>query len=767
MSDISYALINGGPTESTNSMRPPRPNALNSARLYGFITALAWTMCLLQAVHASALKIHPPQLIPAPRVINVRPGLMPLGAHSRIVAKSADLKPLATLFANEIAILTGTGTGASLPVSDQPGMGANIILEIDPGLKPEQYTVNIDHDARVAGADLSSVAYGTATLLQCLQSGSGKVSLPHLSITDQPVYSYRGAMIDLGRKYHSPRGIEQVIELCRLYKIRFLHLHLSDDQLFMFPSSHSPQIGRSNQEFTRFEPGSKPHVEPYTRQELMNLERFARDRGIYLVPEIDLPGHSGRLIADAPETFGIPGRGSTVNIASHKTLAALTTLINEVMDVFQSTPYIHLGADEVALEGIDQTPEYREAQREYGILSVHELYSKFVSDMNNVILKRGKRAIVWEEACETAGSYPLPKDAVVMIWSQGRNPNDVVKRGYQVINATWTPLYIVRDNKRSAPFLFDWNPTLFGREGSGEFTRLTQTSNLMGAQICSWENSEAIEIQSLRDRLAVVAERTWSAPPAGSYSDFTTRYRHTDNVLEKLINPIRIDVSGRFNGDENTFVTPIVITLTPVRLLPGQVLRYTLDNSLPNANWITYSGPFRMEKTVYLRAGVFDKRGAQQDYLVGAWFRSAIPVKPNLATNRPVTVGPSSDRTDEWAAKVAVDGRSDDPMKHWASLGEAPQWLMVDLQSVAPINSIRLVTYWDGGRYYQWNAETSIDGKNWYKVLDFSANTSPATSEGYSGRFPLTNARYVRINMLKNSANPYVHIVELIVERQR
>ena len=91
----------------------------------------------------------------------------------------------------------------------------------------------------------------------------------------------------------------------------------------------------------------------------------------------------------------------------------------------------------------------------------------------------------------------------------------------------------------------------------------------------------------------------------------------------------------------------------------------------------------------------------------------------------------------------------------------------MDLEKVRPIDFINVITYWDGGRYYQWTAEVSADGQTWKKVLDFSENKTPATAKGYSGKFARTEARYVRINMLKNSANPSVHIVELIVDETK
>lgn len=267
----------------------------------------------------------------------------------------------------------------------------------------------------------------------------------------------------------------------------------------------------------------------------------------------------------------------------------------------------------------------------------------------------------------------------------------------------------------------------------------------------------------MRHRLAVVAEKAWNPQASGTFDEFKARWANSDSLLEKLVNPITIQVQGTFVRDENTFEQPIVITLVPKR--KGLTIKYTLDNSLPNEKWKVYTGPITLEQTAHLRAGLFDHLGVQQGYLVGSWFKGQIPVKPNLATKKPVTVGPSPDRTDAWHQN-AVDGRMDDVNAHWASVGPAPQWLRIDLEKVYPINNIKVITYYDGSRYYHLNAEVSVDGKTWKKVMEFK-DTIPATAAGYSGVFPTTDARYVRINMLHNSANPYVHIVEVIVNEAK
>lgn len=731
-----------------------------------------------------ALSIHAavgesPALVPQPKSMKVAQGELKLNGESRIRAASKDLEPLAKVLAGEIALTTGLQLSTQSGDPNGTGAGAagnrplvDIVLELDPTLKGEAYTLQAKESSspaarggsvRIAGGNYQSVASGTVTLLQLLTAKDSGVTLPQVEIADEPVYSYRGALIDLARKYHSPGGIEQVIDLCRQYKIRYLQLHLTDDQLFMFPSTKFPQLGKSNKEFARFEPGSMPYVKPYTLDELRGLEAYAKARGVYLVPELDLPGHSGRLIADAQEIFGVPGNGSTVNIASTKTLEALTILMNEVMDVFQSTPYVHLGADEVGLGGLDQTKDYKDLQAKLGIKSVHDLYCKFIVDLHGIVIKRGKKSLVWEEAWNADGAYPLPKDVIVVSWTHGRNPSDIVKSGYQVINASWTPLYVVRSDKRPMDFLFDWKVPMFGQGhlGNDTYTTLEDTQQILGTQLCSWENSESIEIQSLRDRLALVGEKSWNPTAGGSLEDFKTRYHHTDAIVDKIVNSIGMEIEGALTTDENSFAEPLTIALTP--RTKGLTVKYTLDNSMPNEKWLVYSKPIVLEKAAHLRAGLFDAGGKQKGRLVGSWFNRKIQLKPNLATGKPVT---TSAKPDDANAIVAVDGKADNADSYWDG-GPGPQWFQVDLGNVQAVNFINVITYWDGGRHYQLNGEVSVNGKEWKKVFEVLNDTAPATAEGYAAKFVDTQARYVRINLLKNSANPSVHMVELIVEHQK
>lgn len=723
------------------------------------VAALGWAvgpiLFLHQAATAEPVGLA---LVPMPKSVKLDTGTLPITASSRIVATDQSLMPLAAVLAADIERVAGL---VLHPVVDATQAG-DIVLRLDPALDGEAYELDVGTTADISAGNYHALAFATVTLLQAMQVDAAGASVPRVTISDAPAFPFRAALIDVARKYHTPAGIKQVVELCRLYKIRFLHIHLSDDQLFMFPSTAFPQVGRGNREFARFEPGSAPHIQPYTLAELRDLEQFSQERGVHIVPEIDLPGHSGRLVGDAPDTFAFPGNGTTVNIASPKTLAAIDTLMNEVMDVFQGTPFVHIGADEVGLGGLEQTADFREAQKQFGVKNAHDMYVKFVADLARTVNKRGKTPIVWEEGWNAEGMFPLPKDAIVMCWSHGRDPTAIVRAGYRVVNATWTPLYIVRDNKKTPEFLFAWDVPKFGRQGSEDFTVLPPNPLLLGAELCSWENSEAIEVQALRDRLAIVAEKAWNPTVAEDFVRFRQRLAHTDDILDKLVHPVTITITeGTLVRDEITFEAPITVSLTP-KLKTGLKVRYTLDNSLPNDGWKTYAGPIALADTVHLRAGLFDDAGKQHGYLSGAWLKRVVAIQKNNATGKPVSTGPGPQRRGDYGPEIAVDGRADDVGRHWAAEQPGPEWLRIDLEQVVPVDFVNVITYHDGSRYYQLDVELSIDGEQWAKVAEFN-DTIPATAAGYAKKFRATDARYVRINMTKNSANAYMHVVEVIV----
>ncbi len=239
-------------------------------------------------------------LIPWPKKLELGEGKMRLGSKLRIVAADAQLRPLALILADELARAAGLKAEVVAGAS-RPG---DILLAIDRGLKADEpihairdrrlanttdgaCTLVVADRASVAGFDYRAAAEGTATLLQAISRDAGGLYLPVLTIKDWPRADYCGAMLDVGRQDHPIESIKQLIELCRLYKVRYLHLHLTDDQGFTFPSTAYPQLGRQN---VAAHGGNAPRV--YKLQELKDAVAYGDARGVTLVPEFEMPGHS-------------------------------------------------------------------------------------------------------------------------------------------------------------------------------------------------------------------------------------------------------------------------------------------------------------------------------------------------------------------------------------------------------------------------------------------------------------------------------------------
>lgn len=486
--------------------------------------ALAWSGT------AMADDVATPSLVPWPQKVSMRPGVMMLTDAETIIAVDQKLLPLAKILADEIAAETGlrykavVGTVASAKAGD-------IALLFDPKLKAEAHTLTIGQSALVTGGDYAAVAFGTITLLQAIQADKGKHALPQITIADEPRSPFRGLLIDVARKFHSIENLKQIVQLCRLYKINYLQLHLTDDPLFMFPSTTYPQLGSKND----------GGVQPYTLAQLKDLVAYADARGVTIIPEYEVPGHSAAANRAMPDLFKIKGtkpyeHHASINFAKPDVMAAVETIVGEMCDVFQSSPYFHIGGDEADFQFADQNEFFQAAEKKSGLPDHHELYRKFIVDMNEIVKRRGKKMIVWE-GFGRAGKMKIPTDVIVMAYEiRFYKPGDLVKDGYNVINASWTPLYVVNANARPPAEIYAWNLFQFkpyGAKADAPGTVIPPTDRIIGAQMCAWEQPQEQELPSLRGRLPAMAERLWN-PTLTDGAHFQKRWTSTDKLLTGL-----------------------------------------------------------------------------------------------------------------------------------------------------------------------------------------------------------------------------------------
>ena len=322
---------------------------------------------------------HPElHLIPWPKTLQSGAGHMQLSADSRIVAGEEQLQPLAEVLSGEIALLTGL----KLKVATGPSRAGDIVLRIDKTIRAGEpilvlrnrepvrttdgaHVIAIDQQAVVTGFDYRATAEGSSTILQLLGRADGGFRLPKLTIKDWPHADYCGVMLDVARQDHPIDAIKKVVQLCRLYKARYLQLHLTDDQGWTFPSTKYPQLGSKNY-------GAHGGVAPrvYKLKELKELVAYADARGVTIVPELEMPGHSGAATRALPEIFDAinpesrqPVGIGCMNMSNEALYPALDTIIGEMCDVFKSSPYFHIGSDEVTS----------------GRLSLHSGYKAFMA----------------------------------------------------------------------------------------------------------------------------------------------------------------------------------------------------------------------------------------------------------------------------------------------------------------------------------------------------------------------------------------------------
>jgi hexosaminidase len=492
-----------------------------SCRFHVVATA---SLLLLVATVADA---EQPKLVPFPKTCKMDDGRWTLPTECRILAADESLVPLANVASEEMALLFG----AKCRVVRAGDGNAEITLAIDKRLGAEAYELDVGDRAVVKGGSYKGVVWGLVTLLQSANVENGRVVVPHMTIADRPHAEYRGLLIDLARQWHPIETVKQAVVLCHWYKIGYLQLHMTDHESWTFPSKVYPNLAT---------PGRH-----YTREELRDLDEYAAARGVTVIPSLEMPGHGGAMIRALPSAVGndpfapeagvlCPGRDSTYEVVDK--------IVGEVCDVFRSTPYYHIGGDEVNKAAWSACKNCVEYRKKHGIESDEELYRHFVVRMNDIVKKHGKKMIVWE-GFKVKGKIQIPKDVTVMSYeSLYELPQNYTAAGYRVINTAWQPLYLVNDRDWSPEYILSWNMYRWEHwlpqsAASGKGIDVPATPLVIGAQMCAWELPANIEIARLRQRLAAMSERVWDHKTQRTFADFMSRIENTDSKLTKLLQP--------------------------------------------------------------------------------------------------------------------------------------------------------------------------------------------------------------------------------------
>jgi hexosaminidase len=470
---------------------------------------------VIAAVALLAVTLDPPPIVPWPHSISQFSGETVFSQHPTISAKTPALRPLAQELASEIRQLTGVQPKV---VNDR----GQIVLAIDSAHKGEAFQIDTRGPIKVSGGNYAAVATGTSELIQCM---SKQGSFPKLLIEDRPQFGYRGLMLDVARKPHPAKEIRNAVMLCHLYRVRYLQLHLTDDQGWTFPSSKFPALGTKNEGYE-----GEPPSPRYSRKELQVLVRYADLLGVTIIPEIDTPGHTAAMRRAQPEPFASESTLGTspkglLDILKPAAVDGVKEVLNEAEELFDSSPYMHLGGDEAEIGQLKNEPNYAQRLQQGRFELPWDLFLQYINDLSDSVRAKGKTPIVWEFYRNHFGhNVRLPAGSIIMAWEGDSNGAKMMfANGYSVINVPWTIGYRSDPRQHYLSNPYDVNGVL-AKPGD----------SLLGLQLNVWESTPKGEWPALRASLPARMETVWQYPVPKPYEDFQRRFERADEVFRRL-----------------------------------------------------------------------------------------------------------------------------------------------------------------------------------------------------------------------------------------
>ncbi len=320
--------------------------------------------------------------------------------------------------------------------------GEDILVKKCTGYDQEAYSLKISKTQILIKASSEEGAFRGVSTLRNLSHASNH-QVPCCYIEDSPSYPWRGFMLDCSRHFFSPAFIKKLIDVASLYHLNRFHWHLSDDQGWRIPLEGWPQLDRvaSKRTLLQYTDG-RVYGRLYTKQEILEIQEYAHQRHITVVPEIETPGHVSSLLAAYPQ-FGCSGGPYEVQdrwgifdevlcAGNDQVLSFLEDAITQIASLF-SDPYIHIGGDECPHTSWERCPKCQKRMREEGLQEAKELQSWMTSKICTMVSKAGKRPIGWDEVLEGTESLDLPENLIVMSWRGVSGGIEASKRGHDVI----------------------------------------------------------------------------------------------------------------------------------------------------------------------------------------------------------------------------------------------------------------------------------------------------------------------------------------------
>ena len=506
-------------------------------------------------------------------------GLMPLPSHFEAGTGSFTLQPgmhvsyarfhNARLEMGVVRMMARLQFESGVPLPHVPSMvagdvsTAGILIDVtgaggavQSADEDESYSLTVTPQlVTIKAATVVGAFHGMETLLQLVQLKDNAATIPAVSIEDTPRFQWRGLMIDVSRHFEPVKQIERTLDGMAMVKLNVFHWHLSDDQGFRAESKIYPKLTGlgSNGEF-------------YTQDQMREVVEYARARGIRVVPEFDIPGHTVSWMVAYPQIASSKGPFHLPDVAGihdealdptrESTYVFLNRFIGEMTKIFPDA-YFHIGGDEVNGEVWTSNPRIASFMKRKGFEKPSQLQTYFSQRVVRIVEQHGKKPIGWDEVLVPG----LPKNVLVQSWRGVDSLAAGARQGYRGILSA--PYYLDGMKTNETHYLADPIPA---------DTTLTaeQQKLILGGEVCMW--AEQLDERTIDSRIwprtAVMAERFWSPQ---SDRDVVSMYRRLPRIsielelagLKHMTGPamMRRSISGEVNP---TALTTLAGVLEPV-----------------------------------------------------------------------------------------------------------------------------------------------------------------------------------------------------------
>jgi hexosaminidase len=413
------------------------------------------------------------------------------------------------------------------PTSAQPG-NATLLIQAEHSSEPverlgenESYELSVSESgAKLTAPNPLGILHGLQTFLQLVDTGAHGFSVSAVTIKDQPRFAWRGLLIDVGRHYIPVDVLKHTLDGMAAVKMNVLHLHLSDNEGFRVESKKFPKL---------HEMGSDGLY--YTQDEIRDLVSYARDRGIRIVPEFDIPAHSRSWFVGYPELASTPGTykiepGGVYTVmdpTQERTYKFLDKFIGEMAKLFPDA-YFHIGGDEVDGKPWDDNPKIQAFIHSHGFKTNQDLQAYFNQRLEKILSKHHKIMMGWDEILRP----DLPKSIVVQSWRGQQSLATAAQQGYSGILSFGYYLDLMWPAARH----YAVDPI----SGPASTLAPQEKERILGGEACMW--GEWISPENIDSRVwprtAAIAERLWSPQEIQDASSMYSRLGEMSWRLEWL-----------------------------------------------------------------------------------------------------------------------------------------------------------------------------------------------------------------------------------------